>query len=83
MIRFPTFFSLGVALLALDGVTAQACTSCFGQSDSRMAQGMNMGIAVLLAVITTVLCGVVGFFYFMARRNETIEQQRLAPFPQN
>ena len=84
MMRARTVFWLGLALLVLDGSPLQACTSCFGQSDSRMAQGMNMGIAVLLAVITTVLCGVAGFFYYVARRNENIEaQQQLAHYPQN
>jgi len=45
-----------------------ACAACFGQSDSRMAQGMNMGIFALLLVITCVLGGVAGFFVFLARR---------------
>ena len=45
-----------------------ACAACFGQSDAPMAQGMNMGILVLLAVILSVLASVVVFFVFLLRR---------------
>jgi hypothetical protein len=45
-----------------------ACAACFGQSDSAMAKGMNMGIFSLLLVITSVLFGVAGFFVYLARR---------------
>jgi flagellar basal body-associated protein FliL len=34
-----------------------------------MAQGMNMGIFTLLAVIVSVLAGVAGFFIFLARKS--------------
>lgn len=46
-----------------------ACATCFGKSDSPLAQGMNMGILALLGVITTVLCGVAGFFVFLGRQS--------------
>jgi hypothetical protein len=57
----PTLrFSLGCAgLLILSGGSALGCASCFGASDSAMAQGMNMGIFALLGVIGFVLAGVV------------------------
>lgn len=58
---------------------AWACAACFGQSDSSMAQGMNMGIFSLLLVITTVLCGVAGFFVYLVRRSSQLaEQQEIA-----
>jgi hypothetical protein len=45
-----------------------ACATCFGRSDSALAQGMNMGILFLLAVIGVVLAGIAGFMIFLARR---------------
>jgi heme/copper-type cytochrome/quinol oxidase subunit 2 len=48
--------------------TVAACATCFGQSDSPLAEGMNWGIFALLAVIVTVLAGVASFFVFLARR---------------
>jgi hypothetical protein len=68
----------GVLLLAYSPA-AQACTACFGQSDSNMAKGMNMGIAVLLLVITCVLCGVAGFFVFVAKRTSQLNEPVLTP----
>lgn len=41
---------------------ALACATCYGASDSPLAQGMNWGIASLLGVIGMVLAGVVAFF---------------------
>ncbi|MCL4180238.1 MAG: hypothetical protein KJ072_21155 [Verrucomicrobia bacterium] len=54
--------------------SAQACATCFGASDSAMAQGMNMGIMSLLGVIGTVLLGVVGFFGYLAWRANRWEE---------
>ena len=54
-----------------------ACTACFGKSDSNMAKGMNMGIFVLLLIITSVLCGVAGFFVFLAKRSSDLENGRM------
>lgn len=45
-----------------------ACAACFGQSDDKMAQGMNAGIMTLLVIIATVLTGVAAFFIHVARR---------------
>jgi len=49
-----------------------ACATCFGASDSAMAQGMNMGILALLAVIGGVLGGVAAFFGFLALRGNRL-----------
>lgn len=62
------------ALLMLASSPVQACTACFGQSDSSLARGMNMGIFALLLVITSVLCGVAGFFVYVARRTSQLEE---------
>lgn len=62
----PALFTL---IASLSHSKLFACAACFGQSDSRMAQGMNMGIFALLLVITCVLGSVAGFFVFLARRS--------------
>ena len=49
-----------------------ACTACFGQSDSSLAQGMNWGILSLLVMIVLVLGGVAGFFIYLARKTATL-----------
>ena len=45
-----------------------ACATCFGQSDSPMAQGMNWGIFTLLGVIVAVLGTIAGFFIYLIRK---------------
>jgi hypothetical protein len=63
-------------LFAIGQPSLLACTACFGQSDSRLAQGMNMGIFALLLVITAVLFCVAGFFVYLARRGAQLEHSR-------
>ncbi|MEK7707289.1 MAG: hypothetical protein AAB380_04770 [Verrucomicrobiota bacterium] len=46
-----------------------ACATCYGASDSPMAQGMNWGIMTLLGVIGSVLSGVVAFFIHVGRKS--------------
>ena len=63
------FAPAGPALvLALASQAASACPACFGRSDSKLAEGMNMGILSLLFVILMVLGGCVAFFVYLARR---------------
>jgi len=54
-------------LLLAAGSRALACATCYGASDSPLAQGMNWGILVLLGFIGTVLTGVVAFFVHVGR----------------
>jgi hypothetical protein len=79
MTRLRSYPWVFLAVLAVSGGSpaVQACTACFGKSDSNMAQGMNMGIFALLLVITSVLCGVAGFFVYLARRSSQLEQAPL------
>jgi len=65
---------LSGAILQMSNPPVLACAACFGQSDSSLAQGMNMGIFALLLVITSVLCGVAGFFVYVARRAAHMEE---------
>lgn len=45
-----------------------ACATCFGQSDSPMAKGMNAGIFMLLCCIMAVLAAIAVFFFYILRR---------------
>jgi hypothetical protein len=52
--------------------SAIACATCYGASDSPLAQGMNWGIATLLGVIGAVLAGVVAFFVHVGVRSAKV-----------
>ena len=52
--------------------SALACATCYGASDSPLAQGMNWGIATLLGVIGCVLAGVVAFFVHVGVRSSKL-----------
>jgi len=45
-----------------------ACAVCFGQSDSPMAWGTNLGIFLMLGVTVAVLAGFASFFIYLMRR---------------
>tara|TARA_Y100000588_G_scaffold393867_1_gene511649 strand:+ start:3293 stop:3778 length:486 start_codon:yes stop_codon:yes gene_type:complete len=51
----------------------QACATCYGESDSPMAEGMNAGIFVLLIIVGATLSGFIAFFVFLARRARHFE----------
>jgi hypothetical protein len=65
-----------LAVLLLQPASLLACATCYGASDSPLAQGMNWGIMTLLAVVCAVMCGIVGFFVHVSRR-----AKRLSSFP--
>ena len=50
-----------------------ACAVCFGQSDSPMAWGTNMGIFLMLGVTAAVLTGFASFFIYLIRRARMFE----------
>ena len=77
LVRKSYFLLLAALMFVLTQPSLLACTACFGKSDSNMAKGMNMGIFALLLVITSVLLGVAGFFVFLARRSQQMEQHSL------
>lgn len=49
-----------------------ACATCFGNSDSDLARGMNWGILSLLVVIVGVLSAFATFFVYIARRSSAL-----------
>jgi hypothetical protein len=57
-----------VFALLLAPRAAQACSVCFGNSDSQLTQGMLAGVLVLLLVVMSVLGGFVALFIYLARR---------------
>lgn len=72
-------FRPAIALLLLSPAKLFACAVCYGQSDSPLAEGMNMGILFLLAVVALVLGGFVAFFIYLARRSAAVAAARPSP----
>jgi hypothetical protein len=62
------FLLLGLAIVVA-GSRAAACATCYGASDSPMAQGMNWGILVLLGFVGAVMTGIVAFFVHVGRNS--------------
>lgn len=54
--------------LALSPRFAEACTICFGGSNSPSGQAMSMAIFFLLAILGSVFLGAGGFVFYLARR---------------
>jgi hypothetical protein len=71
-------FALSAALMPH---SASACAACFGQSDSPMAKGMNMGIFSLLFVVVFVLTGVAAFFIYLVKRSSALAAAASEPVP--
>ncbi len=65
-----------VALIAAPRV-ALACPVCFGQSDSPLAKGVNMGVLFMLGTITAVLIGFASFMVYLARRAKIFADERV------
>jgi maltodextrin utilization protein YvdJ len=45
-----------------------ACSVCFGQSDSALALGTNMGVFFMLGVTVLMLAAFATFFIYLIRR---------------
>lgn len=69
MRRMKSIMTGAVAMLAMRAEPLLACSVCYGQSDSPMAQGMNWGILSLLGVVAGVLAGISLFFVHVGRRS--------------
>ena len=70
-----------VILGAVAPVRVAACATCFGASDSKMAEGMNMGILALLMVVGMVLGGLTLGFVALAVRSNRVRSARLEEDP--
>lgn len=45
------------------------CATCYGQSDSNLAKGMNWGIITMIFVVYLVIFSIIAFFVFVVRRS--------------
>ena len=72
--RLRAIIAYAVILVSVFAVqpSVQACSVCFGKSDSALAQGMNMGIFTLLIFIGGVLGALACFFVFLAVRSSKL-----------
>lgn len=62
---------IGSACAAFLGTgRALACATCFGKTDSAMAEGMNAGIFVLLGFVALFWVAFGSFFVFIVRRSQ-------------
>ena len=80
------FAAAASALAALSPAPLLACATCYGASDSPMAQGMNWGILSLLGVILSVLTFIVAFFVHVGRTSAKLRageptQTQMPPLP--
>ena len=67
-------FLAGLLLAVAAAPSALACATCYGASDSPLAQGMNWGILTLLGFIGTVLFGIVAFFVHVGVKSARLER---------
>jgi hypothetical protein len=71
--------SIAVVLTAASTPSALACATCYGASDSPMAQGMNWGIVTLLGVIGSVLFGIAAFFVHVGIKSAKLNADGQSP----
>ena len=66
----------GIAFLLRPAATL-GCATCFGQTDSPLAKGMNWGILAMLVVVVGMWIAFGTFFVYLARR-----ASKVAPVPE-
>jgi hypothetical protein len=71
--------ALLTAILLAVARPALACPVCFGQTDSPLANAMNLGILVMLGVVGAVLAGFITFIVHLNRRAREAAQQETVP----
>lgn len=71
---FGSLNALLLFLILFSPSVTQACSVCFGKSESNLSQGMKAGVVVLLGVVVGVLGGIACFFYYLARRNRMLQE---------
>ena len=59
-------------LTVVNSPSLLACATCYGQSDSKLAEGMNWGILTLMVVVNGVLMGIAGFFAYIIYRSKRL-----------
>ena len=74
----PALVAAGVLLLF--AASAQACPVCFGNAESKLTQGAQAGVVLMLGVVYAVLLGfasVTAFWFIRAQ----VKQRRLQKSP--
>jgi threonine/homoserine/homoserine lactone efflux protein len=66
----------GLFLALFSPTELLACATCFGQSDSPLAKGMNAGIFTLLVVVMLMWSAIAAFVVHLIRRSSSIESSR-------
>ena len=64
--------NLIIYILILFSSNLFACAVCFGAPESKMVQGMNAGIMVLLGFILFVLTCIASMIYHFWRKNKEL-----------
>lgn len=60
---------------------ALACPVCFGQNDSPLAKGVNMGVFFMLGVVGVMLGAFATFFVYLSRRARLLDASTNAGSP--
>jgi hypothetical protein len=68
----PLFKTLLPVLALFAPAKLFACATCYGASDSPMAEGMNWGIFTLLGILVPVLATFLFFFIYLIRKSELL-----------
>jgi hypothetical protein len=58
-----------------------ACSVCFGQSDSPLAQATNMGIFFMLGITVLMLGAFASFIFYLKRRSRLFDDGVLDSVP--
>ena len=58
------------SLTVLNTPSLLSCATCYGQSDSKLAEGMNWGILTLIFVVCSVWMWFAGFFGYIFYRSK-------------
>jgi hypothetical protein len=66
--RLLTLIFLAAPRLAL------ACPVCFGQNDSPLAKGVNMGVFFMLGIVAVMLGAFAAFFVHLSRRARLFDE---------
>lgn len=75
--RSLRFFTAVLAGLMAAGwpLAAEACSVCFGQTDSPLGKGLHWGVLALLVFIFAMLAAFGAFAVFLARRAVAVEAE--------
>ena len=61
-----------VLFMVVSSPSLLACATCYGQSDSKLAEGMNWGILTLIIVSYGVLMRIASFFGYIIYRSKRL-----------